>query len=141
MSTKDIGALGEKIASEYLIKKGYKILAQSYISKLVSGPMRGEIDIIAKPRRSTFSALRGKKNDTVHFIEVKTIQQTQAESFLPEDKVDFQKQRKIMKMAENWLMENKIPLNSQWQIDVISIVIDLKNKKAKIRHFQNAAPY
>jgi hypothetical protein len=40
-------------------------------------------------------------------------------------------------MAENWLMEKKIPLDCKWQIDVISVRINLENKKARISHFQN----
>ena len=41
-------------------------------------------------------------------------------------------------MAEGWLMERKIPLDSKWQIDIISIDIDSSFKKAKINHFENA---
>lgn len=121
-----MGVLGEKIAEKYLIKKGYKILARNYVPKFVSGPLRGEIDIIAK------------KKDVISFVEVKALQNGGGEIFLPEDKVDFSKQRKIMKMAESWLMENKISLDNKWQIDVISAIIDFENKKAKLRHFQNA---
>jgi len=129
MDTKEIGALGEKVASEYLKRKGHKILARNYVPKFVSGPQRGEIDIVAK------------KKDIISFVEVKTLTENGREQFsaiLPEDKVDYQKQRKILKMAENWLMEKKIPLNSKWQIDVIAIKIDLNNRKARIRHFKNA---
>jgi hypothetical protein len=41
-------------------------------------------------------------------------------------------------MAEYWLLENKIPFDTKWQIDVISVIINLNSKKAKIRHFENA---
>jgi putative endonuclease len=124
MDTKGLGMLGEKVAEDYLKKKRYEILDRNYSPRFVSGPLRGEIDIVAK------------KDDIVSFIEVKML--TSNKIISPEEKVDFQKQRKIMKIAESWLMEKKIPLESPWQIDVIAIKIDLNNRKAKIRHFKNA---
>jgi len=124
MNTKELGFLGEKIALDYLKEKGYKILDKNYAPRFISGPLRGEIDIVAK------------KDDIVSFIEVKTL--TSNKIISPEEKVNYQKQRKILKIAENWLMEKKIPLESPWQIDVIAIKTDLNNRKAKIRHFKNA---
>ena len=124
MDSKKLGELGEKVAKNFLQKKGYEILDKNYSTKFISGPQRGEIDIIAK------------NGETISFVEVKTL--TTQDSFLPEDKVGLQKQRKIVKTAESWLSANKIQLDTPWQIDIISISIDLPRKKAKIRHFQNA---
>jgi len=128
MSSKQLGILGEQIAENYLKNKGYQILDKNYSSRISTGPKIGEIDIVAK------------KNDIISFIEVKTLRCTQGEPFSPEEKVDFGKQRKLVKTAESWLMEKKIPLNSKWQIDVIAIELNL-NKKVKINHFENAIPY
>jgi len=125
-NSKQLGDIGEKIASQYLEKKDYKILDRNYSPKWVSGPMRGEIDIIAK------------KESTISFIEVKTLKDNFNKDISPEQKVNSEKQRKILKTAENWLMEKKIPLDSKWQIDVISVEINSDLNKAKIRHFQNA---
>lgn len=125
MSSQQLGVLGEKIASKYLKNKGYQILDKNYSPKFISGPKKGEIDIIAK------------KNNVISFVEVKTLKQVQGNYFSPEDKVDFLKQKKIIKMAEFWLMEKKIPLDSKWQIDVIAIKINSNLKKARIRHFPN----
>jgi Holliday junction resolvase-like predicted endonuclease len=66
---------------------------------------------------------------------VKTLKN--ADNFLPEEKVDFQKQRKLIKTAESWLMKKKIPLDVQWQVDIIAVEISQDNK-AKIRHLENA---
>ena len=129
MNTKEVGALGEKIAINYLKKRGYKILDKNYSPKFVSGPLRGEVDIIAK------------KDDVINFIEVKTLIKNGREQFSaisPEERVDYWKQRKILKMAESWMMEKKIPLESPWQIDIVSIRIDPDLKKAKIQHLKNA---
>lgn len=129
MDSKKLGNLGEKIAHNYLEKKGYRILDKNYSSKFISGPQRGEIDIVAE------------KSDTISFVEVKTLTENGRERFSaisPEEKFNFQKKRKIIKMAESWLMEKKILPDCKWQIDVISVRINLENKKAKISHFKNA---
>lgn len=125
MNSKEIGILGEKIAENYLKKKGYKILEKNYSPKFVSGPKIGEIDIIAK------------KEGTFIFIEVKTVQKSQNVFFNPEEKVNFAKQRKIIKTAESWLIKNKIFLEVKCQIDVLAIIVDFEKKKAKIKHFKN----
>ena len=125
-NSKEIGKLGEKIAEDYLQKKGYKILDKNYVFKIPKSPKFGEIDIVAK------------KGDTICFFEVKTLLNPKTLIF-PEEKVDFQKQKKLIKTAESWLIKNKIPLNKKWQIDIISIL--LENGKAKISHFENAIPY
>lgn len=125
MDSKNLGNFGERIAERFLKKKGYEILDKNYYAKFVSGPQRGEIDIVAK------------RENIISFVEVKTLRLQ--DSFLPEDKVDFQKQRKLVKTAESWLMKNRVPLDSQWQVDVVAIRVDQAAKKAKIKHFKNVA--
>ncbi|MCK4454179.1 YraN family protein [Candidatus Parcubacteria bacterium] len=132
ISKKQTGEIGERIAENFLKKKGYKILDRNFFTRLALGPKTGEIDIIAE------------KEETISFVEVKTIEisprgfAARGDFIPPEQKVNFQKQRKIIKTAQIWLSKNKMPLNKKWQIDVISIKIDLDLKKAEIKHFQNA---
>ena len=128
MTPKQLGIFGEKIALDYLKNKGYKILDRNYFKKWKE-PAKGEIDIVAK------------KGDTINFIEVKTLiknNRDPSSAILPEEKVNFGKQRKLIKTAESWLQDQKIPLDTKWQVDVISIKINSIKKRAKIRHFQNA---
>ena len=120
---KDLGKLGEEIARDYLKKKRYQILDRNYVFKIPGSPQRGEIDIVAK------------KEDTICFVEVKTLKDSKV-PILPEGKVNFPKKRKLIATAESWLMKNKIPLESKWQIDVISI--EIQGNKKKISHFENA---
>lgn len=130
MKTKQVGNLGERIAEKYLKEKGYQILDRNYFFRIPGNPQRGEIDIIAQ------------KSDIISFIEVKTLIKTgrgQISAISPEEKVNFSKQRKLRKTAESWLMKNKIPLNTKWQIDVISVTI--VKGKVKISHFENAISY
>jgi len=118
------------MAENYLKEKGYQILDRNYSFRIPGNPKKGEIDIIAK------------KSDIISFVEVKTLSAVlklgEGSPFpiSPEEKVNFGKQRKLIKIAESWLMKKKIPLNSKWQIDVISVKIE--KGKAKVNHFENA---
>ncbi len=127
MNSKQVGNWGERIAEDYLRNKGYQILDKNYFFRIPENPQKGEIDIVAK------------RSDIISFIEVKTLRGRVA-LINPEEKVDFWKQRKLVKTAESWLMKKKIPLNSKWQIDVIGIKI-VPNKKVEISHFENAISY
>ena len=121
-SNKEIGKIGEDIAVKYLKKKKYRILGRNFEERIGSLKM-GEIDIIAK------------KENLVIFCEVKTL--SSEKGFSPEDKVNFKKRETIAKVAEIWLTKHNISLDSQWQIDVVSIVLDFNNRQAKIKHFKN----
>ncbi len=128
MDSKKIGSFGENIACFYLKNKGYKILDRNY-TKEFSAVFKGEIDIVAK------------KDDVISFIEVKTSETPAGDAgggFVPEDRVNFDKQKQLIKLAQIWLNGKKIPLDSKWQIDVVAIRVDLNSKKAKIRHLKNA---
>ncbi len=123
-SQKQIGAWGEKIAQNYLQKKGYKILGVNYVNQEKGNPQKGEIDIIAQ------------KGDIISFIEVKTL--TALNNIIaPEDKVVLSKRKKIIKAAETYLLSKKYRSNIKWQIDIIGIEINKDLSKAGIRHLQN----
>ena len=109
MSTRELGNLGEKLACEYLVKKGFKILERNCVL------FCGEIDIIARKKSGLFV----KNDKTVHFIEVKSL--TREGDFFPEQRVDCKKQNKYKRLAEIWLSKNKIPENIPYQVDIIAI--------------------
>ena len=117
---KIIGNFGEKIGSEYLRKKGYKILERNFKKKW------GEIDII------------GKKNGNLIFFEIKTLHQARGKPFSPEDEINFKKKNQLRKMAQIYLSEKRISKNAPYQIDILSIVLNPAFKTAKISHFENA---
>lgn len=123
MDKKQLGQFGENIACDYLKNNGYRILDRNYV-KLWDDKTKGEIDIVVR------------KDRIISFVEVKTIADNS--DFFPEDKVNYKKQRKLIKLAQSWLLKNKVSLDSAWQIDVVSVIVDIKTKKAKIRHFKNA---
>ena len=120
---KELGFYGEAIACRYLRGKGYSILERNFEKKW-SAAEKGEIDLVVK------------KDDIISFVEVKTA--LKKRGFFPEDKVGFQKQRKLVRLAQSWLVKKKVSLETKWQMDVISIEISPALKKAAIRHLKNA---
>ena len=123
MTTKDTGQRGEDIAAAFLEQKGYKILERSFVNRL-SGPQAGEVDIIAK------------KGDIIRFVEVKAL--TSGNSFFPEAKVNYSKQKKLIRSAQLWMAKNRVPFDSKWSIEVVSIVFGMNGEKPQIRHLENA---
>jgi len=116
-----IGAIGEDIATDYLKKKGYKILARNFKTKW------GELDIVAQ------------KNKIIIFVEVKTLQQTQGRpsEFLPEDEITFHKASQLQKMAQIYLSAKRLPLDIDQQIDIVAIEFNTIDDYI-IRHTENA---
>ncbi len=123
------------MAVQYLERNGYKILDRNFEVRF-DGIKRGEIDIVAQQKIKIIERLRGEKDKPICFVEVKAIKKNGL--FAPEDKVNYRKKKTIIKAAEIWLSENKIPLDSKWQIDIIAVSFDETTKKAKISHFKNA---
>ncbi len=111
-----IGKFGERLACDYLIRKGYKILNKNI--KL----SYQEIDIIAQ------------KNKIIIFIEVKT--RTSYKFGAANDTFSSQKMKNLHKAVENYIYKNKIP-EKFISIDLISIDIDKYRKIANIKHYKN----
>ncbi len=126
MNKKELGDEGERIACEYLVKKGYKIIGKNYRIKF------GEIDIIARKRFSFFS----RSDKTIHFIEVKTIIDN-GTNFFPEDRVDYKKQKKLKNLAQIWLEKHKLNQDYPNQIDIIGILVNQDTQETKVSYFEN----
>ena len=56
---------------------------------------------------------------------------------MPEENVHFWKKRRLAKTINTYLAEKNISQDIDWQIDVMAIFINLKDKKAKIRLTEN----
>ena len=108
-----VGKWGEQAAADYLISKGYEIIARN-----VRTPY-GEIDLVAK------------KDDTTIFVEVKT--RTTKSFGPPEIAVTPRKQQHMLSCAEHYAQQNEI---DHWQIDVIAV--EGIGGKIEIVHFENA---
>ena len=116
MSNITTGRLGEQIAKDYLLEKGYQILEQNYHSHW------GEIDLIVK------------KGDKISFIEVKTKVGTAKgqpyESFTP------RKKHNLMRPIQYYLLQNNLK-SYKLSLDVISILLEEDKSIEKIIHFEN----
>lgn len=106
----DIGNRGEDAALEFLLQKGYVLIARNYRYK------RSEIDLIVQ------------KENWLVFVEVK-MRSSHAYGF-PEESVDAAKRKKILEGAAQYLMETNWQGNVRYDIVAIS--------KNKIEHFEDA---
>ncbi len=116
------GKLGEDIVEKHLINKGFEILHKNYWQPY------GEIDIICQ------------KNGKLYFVEVKSVSVTSnnvsRENIRPEDNVHSSKLRKIARVVEVFLSQNKYE-TMDWQFDVAIVYIDKLNKKASVKMLEN----
>lgn len=110
----DLGNLGEQIAVKELNKKGYQILELNYRFK------RDEVDIIAQ------------KNGVIVFVEVKTRESDYMGP--PEKAVTIAKQKRIIKVANQYMIAQNLELEGRF--DIFGIIINKKRKE--IRHIENA---
>lgn len=99
-------------AEEYLIQKGYKILERNFRNR------GGEIDIIAKD------------GEYFCFVEVKYRRTNDYGS--PLEAVNYHKQNQIRKVANYYLMKNKLSEWTPCRFDVIAFVGD------EMTHIENA---
>ena len=95
------GNIGESLAQNYLLEKGYDILETNYKNKI------GEIDIIAKD------------GNRIVFVEVKA--RATARFGYPREAVDFRKQQKIKMVANIYLKSHNL-FGSFTRYDVIEIL-------------------
>ena len=116
---KEIGKIGEDIATKYLIKKKYQIIQKNFICR------QGEIDIIA---------LNQTKKELV-FIEVKT--RTNNKYGNPSESVNESKQKHIYRSAEYFIYKNRLE-KMQIRFDIIEININSLKNIYKINHIDNA---
>lgn len=110
----ELGEIGEEMATEYLLRKGYIILEKNYRYD------RAEVDIIAED-----------KNQIV-IVEVKT----RTSDFFgdPQQFVTANKIKQLVKVANYYLIDNDIDMEARF--DIVAILINKKQKR--IEHFIDA---
>lgn len=85
MDRKETGAMGEQAAADYLLEKGYELLARNWHCRW------GELDLVAR------------KEEILAFVEVKTRKPGAMVS--PLEAVNRTKRRKLIRSAQAYLME------------------------------------
>ncbi len=119
MGTNNIaGAWGEAVASEFLRKKKFTIVAANYRSRY------GEIDLIVKDKHFLI------------FVEVKLRKSANFAKAL--EHVDIHKQNRLRATAELYLCEN--PTDLQPRFDVIEVYAPegIQTKNPEIYHLEDA---
>lgn len=125
-----IGEIGENIACKFLVKHGFLIKDRNFTEKW------GEIDIIAE------------KGNKLYFVEVKSVSsadvntladkretatcKTSDSEYRPEDNMHPWKMKRLSRTIQTYLLFKKVPDDKEWQVDLLVVYLDLKNKKAKV---------
>lgn len=117
MKPQNLGALGEKLALNYLQQKKYKLIKKNFRSSF------GEIDLIVE------------KNEILVFVEIKT--RFSQNYGPPETAVTPRKIRSIIKTGQFFLLKNDWE-DKAIRIDVVAIDYDCRKKRVlSIKHFKN----
>jgi len=120
---KAAGRIGEQIASDFLIRRGFSIIERNFRRPW------GEIDVIAQ------------KGNLIHFVEVKTLTRDylpnvsrENNQYRPEEQVHQWKLKKMARTAEMYMNEKE--LANEYQIDVIGVFLSTKTRTARCRFFE-----
>lgn len=117
MKRSELGSIGEKIAVDFLKKKGYLIRETNFRCRA------GEIDIVAE------------KNGYLVFVEVRT--KTSTVFGNPEESVTVAKKEKIVNAALTYLASHESASES-WRIDFIAVEMDQRGKVKRLELIENA---
>jgi len=117
MRRKETGILGERIASGFLKKRGYRIIEANYRCP------EGEIDLIARHK------------DYLVFIEVRTKRSLAFGT--PEESITAAKKAKLRTLAALYRQAHD-NLPQLWRIDVVAIELDKRGRPSRIELIENA---
>jgi putative endonuclease len=115
-----LGARGEQLAAEHLIRRGFEIVERNYRTRW------GELDIVAFDGR------------TLAFCEVKTRRVSRAGGS-PLDAVRTMKRAQVRKMAGRWLIERTDrPRADTLRFDAIGVTLDAGGRLVSLEHLEGA---
>jgi len=113
-----LGEEGERLAARFLKKAGYKVLYRNY--KPTYG---GEVDLVCRARMRM----------ELVFVEVKT---RSSEAYgSPEEAVNWEKQRRIVRAAREWLEQLDVE-DVTIRFDIVEVILHEGHRE--VRHIQNA---
>jgi putative endonuclease len=115
-----LGALGERLASEHLIRRGFRILERNYRTRW------GELDIVAFD------------GQTLMFCEVKT-RRLDADGATPFEALRRRKRGRVRKMAGVWMNDRTDrPFARSIRCDAIAVTFDRAGRLLEIEHLEGA---
>ena len=113
--------MGENVACEYLRRRGFKIRDRNFVKKT------GELDVIAE------------KEDTLHFVEVKTIlvhnflsEKSSSDNYDPSLNLHETKIRKVARTGEWYVLEKK--WEGEWQVDGCLVWLRRRDGMARVNY-------
>lgn len=120
-SRREVGALGEKVAAEYLKRHGFRIRDRNVARKT------GELDIVAE------------RGDTLCFVEVKTMvvdefpdESRVRDDYDPSLNLHEMKIRRVARTGEWYVLEND--WEGEWQVDGILVWLRRRDGKCLVRY-------
>ncbi len=119
------GEIGENIACRYLSSKGFTIIERNYTRRC------GEIDIVAQ------------KKNVIHFVEVKSVvahafwEKETLNTIRPEENMHAQKIKRLRSIIVSYLSEKDSEEHALWKFDVLTVVLDPEEKKAKVEMIED----
>ncbi len=117
MKRRDTGILGEKLAQDFLKKRGYRIIETNYRCP------EGEVDIVARHK------------DHLVFVEVRTKKSLQFGS--PEESITPAKMQRLRAITAHYQQtHDNLPL--LWRIDVVAVELNQKGGLSRIELIENA---
>jgi len=115
-----LGALGERLAAEHLVRSGFRILEQNYRTRW------GELDIVAYDGR------------TLAFCEVKT-RRLDPGGETPFEALRGGKRGRVRRMAVAWMKERADrPFARTIRCDAIAVTFDRRGRLVAIEHLEGA---
>ena len=118
---KEVGAIGEKVAAEYLKRHGFSIRDRNFVRKT------GELDLIAE------------KENTLHFVEVKTVlahnflsEKSSSDEYDPSLNLHEAKIRKVARTGEWYVLEKK--WEGEWQVDGMLVWLRRRDGMARVSY-------
>ena len=110
-----LGELGERIAEQWLTKKGWRLIGRRF--------RNGHRDI----------GLIVEGDDTVVFVEVKARRPSDFGD--PTEAVGWRKQRELIRSAQVWMDRFGAPGRS-YRFDIVGVLVD--GTSVRVRHVENA---
>jgi putative endonuclease len=116
-----LGRLGEQLAAEHLVRRGFQILDRNYRTRW------GELDIVA------FDGA------TLSFCEVKTRRLTAGSALGPFDSIRAGKRARVRRMAGSWMAEHGHRAFARViRCDAIGVTFDRSGRLVSIEHLEGA---
>ena len=112
----ELGAVGEDIAAEYLVGKGYAVIERNFRRPY------GEIDIVAR-----------ETSGLLVFVEVKSV--SYETRYRPEENMHPQKLRRLGNIIMSYRASKRH--EGEWRLDLVTVYVDMGTKAAKVNHIKN----